>query len=80
MVPQSSAGSTFVSELARLFRSVGEGSALESIALKAVFVVCDLVLQKPSCNSKERDHIRHLERQLKLWKMEPWMNCCVKVE
>ena len=69
-----------MSELARLFHSVGEGSALESIALKAVFVVCALVLQKPSCNSKERDHICHLERQLKLWKMEPWMNCCVKVE
>ena len=80
MVPQSSVGRAFVSKLARLFHSVGEGSALESIALKAVFVVCALVLQKPSCNSKERDHICHLECQLKLWKMEPWMNCCVKVK
>ena len=68
MVPWSSAGRAFVGELARLFRFVGEGSALESIALKAVFVVCALVLQKPSCNSKERDHICHLERWLKLWK------------
>ena len=68
MVPRSSAGRAFVGELARLFRSVGEGSALESIALKAVFVVCALVLQKPSRNSKERDHICHLERWLKLWK------------
>ena len=41
---------------------------MESIALKAVFVVCILVLQKPSHNSKERDHMRHLERRLKLWK------------
>ena len=62
MVPRSSAGRAFVSELARLFRSVGEGSALESIALKAVFVICALVVQKPSRNSKERDHICHLER------------------
>ena len=70
MVPRSSAGRAFVSELARLFRSVGEGSALESIALKAtgIFVVCALVLQKPSRNSKERDHICHLERRLRLWK------------
>ena len=34
MVPWSSAGRAFVSELARLFYSVGEGSALESIILK----------------------------------------------
>ena len=66
MMPRSSAGRAFVSELA--IGSVGEGSALESIALKAVFVVCALALQKPSRNSKERDHIFHLERQLKLWK------------
>ena len=67
-VPRGSAGKAFVSELTKLFCSVGEGSALESIALKAVSVVCILVLQKPSRNSKERDHIRHLESCLKLWK------------
>ena len=68
MMPRNSAGRAFVSKLARLFRSAGEGSALESIALKAVFVVCALVLRKPSHNSKERDHICHLELRLKLWK------------
>ena len=41
---------------------------MESIALKAIFVVCILVLQKPSGNSKEKDHIRHLERRLTLWR------------
>ena len=41
---------------------------MESIALKAIFVVCALILQKPSCNSKERDHICHSEYCLKLWK------------
>ena len=54
-VLQNSAGKAFVSELTKLFRSVGEGSALESIALKAIFVVCILVLQKSSHNSKEKD-------------------------
>ena len=67
-VPRGSAGKDFVSELAKLFHSVGEGSALELIALKAVFVLCILVLQKPSPDSKERDHTRHLEHRLKLWK------------
>ena len=68
IVPRSSACRAFVSELAKLFRSVGEYSTLESIASKAIFVVCTLVLQKPSYNSKERDHICHLERRVKLWK------------
>jgi len=36
-VPRCSAGKAFVSELARLFCAVGQGSALESVALKAVF-------------------------------------------
>ena len=36
--------------------------------MKAIFVVCALVLQKPSRNSKERDHICHLECRLKIWK------------
>ena len=67
-VPRGSAGKAFVSKLTKLFRSVGEGSALKSFALKAVLVVGILVLQKPSHNSKERDHIRHLECCLKLWK------------
>ena len=66
-IPRGSAGKAFVSKLARLFRSIGEGSALESIALKAIFVVCALVLQKPSCNSKERDHICYVECRPKLW-------------
>ena len=47
---------------------LGEGSALELIALKAVFALCILVLQKPLRNSKGRDHIRHLEHPLKLWR------------
>ena len=35
-------------ELARLFRSAGEGSSLELIALKAAFTFCVLVTQKPT--------------------------------
>ena len=67
-VPHGSVGKHFVAELAWLFRAaVGEGSSLESIALKAVFVVCVLLLQKPSCASKPKDHSIHLERRLSLW-------------
>ena len=54
-------------ELARLIRSAGEGSDLESIALKAAFTFCILVTQKPTRTSKSKDHISCLERKLPLW-------------
>ena len=66
-VPRGLMGKQFVSELARLFRAVGEGSALESVALQAIFVACVLLLQKPSRTSKPKDHTSHLQRRLQLW-------------
>jgi len=66
-VPRGRAGKAFVCELARLFRAVGEGSALESVALKAIVVASVLLLQKPSRASKDRDHILLLEERMKLW-------------
>ena len=39
----------------------------EAIALKATVVLPLLVLQKPHRNSKTQDHIRCLERRMKLW-------------
>ncbi|XP_065918834.1 uncharacterized protein [Dysidea avara] len=67
-VPRGSAGKAFVLELARLFRAVGEGSSLESVALKEIVVVCILLLQKPSRTSKDKDHTLLLEQRLKQWK------------
>ena len=66
-VPNGNAGKKFVLELARLFRAAGEGSVLEGVALMAAFTLCALVLQKPSHNSKSRDHILCLEKRMKLW-------------
>ena len=40
---------------------------LRKIALKAVFVIPALLLQKPSKSSKSKDHHAALERRLKLW-------------
>ena len=67
IVPHGNAGKQFVLELARLFQAAGEGSTLESIALKAAFTWCALVLQKPSRTSKNKDHVSCLEKRLKLW-------------
>ncbi len=67
-VPYGNVGKSFVSELARLFKAFAIGSALESIALKAATVMPILLLQKPSRNSKTKDHMACLERRLRTWK------------
>ena len=67
-VPYGNTGKAFVLELARLFESFAISSALESIAMKATLIFPILLLQKPSRNSKVKDHIVCLERRLKSWK------------
>ena len=68
-VPSGKAGrsSNLVRELTRLFRAYADSSTLESIALKATMVLPGLMLQKPHLQFKDKDHISHLEHQLKLW-------------
>ena len=60
-------GKSFVSELSRLYRAFATGSAMESIAMKAAIVLPILLLQKPSHNSKAKDHSACRERRLKTW-------------
>ena len=67
-VPSGKAGTGFVSELSRLFLAYAEGSALESIALKAAMTMCALLLQKPNRTSKSKDHVACLERRITLWR------------
>ena len=67
-VPSGRAGKAFVSELAWLFQSYAEGSALECIALTAAMILPPLLLQKPCPKSKAREHSKCLEQRLKIWK------------
>ena len=55
-VPSGKAGKAFANELARLFRSYADSSALECIALKAAMILPPFLLQKPTPKSKARDH------------------------
>lgn len=50
-VPQGKAGMAFVSELSCLYSAYADGSALESIALKATFIAPLLLLQRPQNQS-----------------------------
>ena len=67
VVPFGRQGKLFVSELARLFRAYGEGSALECVVFKAVFVALVVLLQKPHPDSRTNDHIECLKRRIELW-------------
>ena len=55
-------------ELAAVFCSYGEGSALECIALKAAMLLCTLLLQRPHTNASSKDFISCLQRRLPLWR------------
>ena len=66
-VPFGNAGKSFVVELARLYSAFTNGSAMESIALMATTVLPILTLQLPHKRSKVKEHIKCLERRLKVW-------------
>ena len=66
-VPYGNAGKSFVSELSRLFHEFAHGSALETVALKAVGIISILLLQKPFRASKPKDHSTCLERRMFSW-------------
>ena len=66
-IPSGSTGKAFVAELARLYQAYADGSCLESVALMACSIAPILLLQKPSCTSKSKDHTIHLQRRLVQW-------------
>ena len=67
-VPSGNVGKQFVRELTSLLTAYAQGSAMESIALKAAMVACTILLQKPHPASKCRDHVEALERRLRAWR------------
>ena len=58
---------SFVTHLAMLFRAYGEGTALESVALRAAMLMPILLLQKPHSRSKTREHVACLSHRLVSW-------------
>ena len=55
-------------ELTHLFNAFSTSSALESVALREATVMSLLILLKPHCTSRTKEHINHLENQLEKWK------------
>ena len=67
-VPTGKAGQQFIEEITFLLNEFNNGSTLEPIALTLMMLAFPLLLQKPSRDSKAKDHSTHLERRMKLWK------------
>ena len=67
MLPTGSAGKKYICEITRLINAWVNDTPMKNISLKAVHVMPALLLQKPEKKSKMKDHIKALERRLKLW-------------
>lgn len=68
LVPSGAEGKEFVSEMARLYQSYADGSAMEGFAITAAMIMPALLLQKPHPHSKARDHVKCLKRRMTAWK------------
>ena len=67
LLPTGKAGKRYIDEVSRLMNAWVEDSPLKNIAFKAIMVMPSILLQKPSKNSKSKDHVKALERRLCLW-------------
>ena len=67
LLPTGKAGKQYIDEITRLINAWVADSPLKKIAFKAIMVMPSLLLQKPSKDSKSKDHLLALERRFKLW-------------
>ena len=69
-LPKGAAGKSFINEMTWMINAWVYDTPIKNIALKALHVMPALLLQKPSKNSKSKDHLKSLERRLKYGKKE----------
>ena len=69
-LPKGAAGKSFINEMTWMINAWVYNTPIKDIALKALHVMLALLLQKPSKNSKSKDHLKSLERRLKYGRKE----------
>jgi len=74
LLPTGNAGKWYIDETVRLINEWLSNSPLKNIAFKAIMIMPSLLLQKPSKESKSRDHLEALERRRLLWEKGDLMN------
>ena len=67
-LPSGNAAKMFIRELISWLEHFNRDSEYKSIALKVYMILPSLILQKPTRNSKARDHTKKLEERLSTWK------------
>ena len=67
-LPTGKAAKEFVSELTTWLEHFNKNTEFAPIALKVYHTLPSLLLQKPSKNSKAKEHLKKLEERLALWK------------
>ena len=67
LLPTGAAGKSFINEMTRMIKAGIYDTPIKAIALH---VMPALLLQKPSKNSKSKDHLKSLERRFEIWKEE----------
>ena len=66
MVPTGAAGKKIIHQISRLLNLWTNDTSLKNIALKAIHIMPALLLKKSSKTSKAKDHLRALQRRLRL--------------
>ena len=66
LLPSGRAGKRYVDETTRLMNEWLHDSPMKDIVFKAIMIMPNLLLQKPSKKSKSKDHLKALERRFEL--------------
>ena len=67
LLPSGQAGKRYVDETTRLMNEWLHDSTMKDVAFKAIMIMPNLLLQKPSKKSKSKDHLKALERRIAHW-------------
>ena len=67
MLPTDAAAKKYITETTKLMNGWTNNSPLKDIAFKAIHIMPNLLLQKPSKTSKAKDHLKALGERTDLW-------------
>ena len=80
MLPTGRAGKDLIDEITRLLNAWILDSSMKHITFKAIMVMPSLILQKPSRNSKAKDHSEALRWRMILWQSGDLLQLFKEVE
>jgi len=67
-IPRGKSGKTLITEVTHLIRLFNSSKRWESITTHMLQVLLPLILQKSSLKSKNREHLKYLNKRMEWWK------------